>query len=50
MAKAIMNDEWKTLYLARALYDAVEDCNIQYVLFGLKLLHSFEKKLDLTNV
>lgn len=26
-----MNDEWRTLYLARALYDAVEDCNIQYV-------------------
>ncbi|XP_026821024.1 uncharacterized protein LOC113559414 [Rhopalosiphum maidis] len=31
MAKAIMNDEWRTLYLARALYDAVEDCNIQQV-------------------
>ncbi|XP_022162312.1 uncharacterized protein LOC111028083 [Myzus persicae] len=31
MANAIMNDEWRTLYLARALYDAVEDCNIQQV-------------------
>ncbi|KAL5238363.1 hypothetical protein ACI65C_005773 [Semiaphis heraclei] len=31
MATTIMNDEWRTLYLARALYDAVEDCNIQQV-------------------
>ncbi|XP_025419352.1 uncharacterized protein LOC112689739 isoform X2 [Sipha flava] len=31
MARAKMNEDSRTMYLARALYDAVEDCNVQQV-------------------